>query len=371
MGIGRIGMTLAMAALALGCTARSEPAPVRAADSVAVAPPADGRLRGVTVDAHRPPDPGALIDLARHGVTHIVVDPYAFQPDLATAHLRFSGADGWYSESDSGIIAFDHEADSLGLTLLIKPHVWLGRGGGWVGDIDFQTEADWQSWETDYRAFILHHAELSARIGAPLFCVGTELARSVRKRPEFWRSLIRDVRKIYPGKLVYAANWYDEYEHITFWDALDYIGVQAYFPLSTASDPSLDALLSGWKAPKQAISALAQRTGKPVLFTEMGYCSAATAAAEPWAWPEHGSTAVADTALQARLYEAAFRSFWDEPWFAGALVWKWYPGPDRVRPGDWFRPQDRRLTDFTPQDKPAARVMARWFVRSTNSTQTP
>ena len=75
-----------------------------------------------------------------------------------------------------------------------------------------------------------HHAELAARIQADIFCVGTELSKLSVYDAE-WRRIIRDVRKIYKGPLTYAAVQGPEFENLRFWDALDYIGLNNYYPL--------------------------------------------------------------------------------------------------------------------------------------------
>ncbi len=68
-----------------------------------------------------------------------------------------------------------------------------------------------------------------------------------------WRRLISEVRERYTGRLTYAAN-FDQYELVTFWDDLDVIGVNAYFPLRKhylpdIGDDELGALLdSRWRA---------------------------------------------------------------------------------------------------------------------------
>lgn len=51
------------------------------------------------------------------------------------------------------------------------------------------------------------------------------------------RRLIRQIRRVYHGPLTYAANWSGEYKQIRFWDALDYVGIQAYFPLRHGRQP--------------------------------------------------------------------------------------------------------------------------------------
>ena len=53
-------------------------------------------------------------------------------------------------------------------------------------------------------------------------------------------------RAVYKGKLTYAANWDGEFEEVAFWDALDVIGVQAYFPLTEERVPSVTKLTQAW-----------------------------------------------------------------------------------------------------------------------------
>ncbi len=207
---------------------------------------------------------------------------------------------------------------------------------------------------------MLDRARLAARVHADVFVIGTELGKAVQARPDFFRRLIRDVRAVYGGRLTYAANWYDDAEHVAFWRDLDFVGVQAYFPLSTAPDPGLAALRAGWQRPRALLERLARVSGRPILFTEMGYRSTPGAAAEPWAWPERGREDPPDSALQARLYEAAFEELWPRAWFGGLVVWKL--DADTLR-------RDRRAADFTPQGKPAEAVLRRYFAAEAGGTR--
>jgi len=81
-----------------------------------------------------------------------------------------------------------------------------------------------------YREFILHYADLAS---APSRGAGRgdELG-GTSKREREWRAIIAEVRKHFKGSLVYCANWADDLHQTQFWDALDWIGVQAYYPLS-------------------------------------------------------------------------------------------------------------------------------------------
>lgn len=321
-------------------------------------------IRGITLDARARPADAELLRLSDMGVTHLFVVPFGWQraPDDPAVTLRTQN-DRWYSEDDDGIRDLDRRADSLGMAVVIKPHVWIR--GSLPSDVGFPSDGDWADWEHSYRSFAMHYAALSADIGAPLFVVGTELAGPALERPEFWRSLISDVRSVYAGRLTYAANWWKEYEHVAFWDALDYVGVQAYFPLvphgpgnfDPAATPDARELNEGWTGHLSALEKTAARIDRPVLFTEIGYRSVGYAAAEPWRWPERGEQADSRPDLQADLYGAFFEQLWHRDWFAGVVIWKWRPGTaDDAR-------RNRDALDFTVRDKPAEKVIAKWFSR--------
>jgi hypothetical protein len=47
------------------------------------------------------------------------------------------------------------------------------------------------------------------------------------------------------GKLTYAANW-DKYDQVSFWDELDFIEIQAYFPLTAQTSPTAEEIKKGW-----------------------------------------------------------------------------------------------------------------------------
>lgn len=335
-------------------------APSAEPESVPMVLSAD-RVRGVTLDARREPPPTLLPELAALGVTHITVVPFAFQRQIDTPELRTNFDARWYTEGQAGIRALARQADTLGMRVVIKPQIWIRDG--WSADIDFTREDAWAQWESDYRDFALAYARLSAEIDAPLFVIGTELGRAGYAREAFWRALIAEIRTVYAGEITYAANWYDGFDRIPFWDALDYIGIQAYFPLSEQEAPDVPTLRRGWHQHEAALKAIHQNTGKPILFTEIGYRDIAHAAARPWEWPSWESAVLPDwihlqreanEALQARLYTAFFQEVWPEPWMAGAIIWKWHPPSDR-----------NHIGNFTPQGKLAEDVIRQAFTAPT------
>jgi len=115
---------------------------------------------------------------------------------------------------------------------------------------------------------------------------------NVRRRriERFWRDLIAEIRGVFSGKLTYAAN-FDQYELVTFWEALDYISINAYFPLRKLWQPGTPpeglypVFEARWAALLRSIRQLSLDNGwgeKPVLFTELGYVYRKDSTIEPW-----------------------------------------------------------------------------------------
>ncbi len=315
-------------------------------------------MKGVHYFARSSSAISELSNLKKHHIGEIVLVPYAYQSAYDDPKLRASGRrPGSHYRRDSTYLVLAAAAHQLGIRCIIKPHIWLPTDGDkWRSDILFEQEQDWKQWSTAYTDFILHYAELSERIGAKAFCIGTELSQLTRSRADYWRSLIDQVRAVYTGKVFYAANWFEEYEHLTFWGSLDYIGIQAYFPLSVDHEPSISALCRSWKPYVQKLARFSKQHQKPILFTELGYKSTTDAAIEPWKWldrSEDRSTQLSFT-TQANCYESFFQSFWDQDWFAGVLIWQWRTGSNLGSSQDM---------DFTPQEKPAQEVLRSWFAQ--------
>ena len=313
-------------------------------------------VRSVTLDARNRPDSSLLVRLRDLGVTHITLVSFGWQKAPDVPIIRADTGDGWYSESHRGIRTLARQADALGMGVILKPHLWVGGYDEEQdrSEIGFDTEADWARWEADYRRFLMLYARLAAEVNADVLVLGTELTRAATERPNFWRTLASEVRTVYDGQLTYAANWHKAYKRVQFWSALDYVGVQAYFPLTDTESPSLSALRDGWRRHQAALAEVHERAGRPILLTEVGYRSAVGAAAAPWMWPERDETAVPDSALQARCYRAFLSTVGRAPWLKGSIIWKWHPPSEVDGP-----------TAFTPQGKLAETVLRRWFTATT------
>ena len=241
-------------------------------------------------------------------------------------------------------------AHRLGLRVMLKPHIDIVEKTGpeWRGQIGYDTEENWQIWLKQYKSFLLYHAGLAEEHDVELLCVGTELVKTTHREKE-WRDLIAGARKVFSGPMTYAAHWEYEYKDIKFWDALDYAGVDAFFPLSEKKNPTLEEIKSGWPKWVGELEEWQARIQKPVIFTEVGYRSADWAAAYPWVyWRE----AEVDLQQQVDCTQALMETFWDKEWFYGTYWWHWEAN---ILAGG---PHDK---NYTPQDKPAKDILIDWY----------
>lgn len=225
---------------------------------------------------------------------------------------------------------------------MLKPHLWMSEG--WRSNITMDSKEEWDTWFESYKVHIIHYAKMAAETNTELLCIGTELKTSIDNQPEHWESLIKEIKTIYSGKLTYAANW-DDYELIDFWDELDYIGIQAYFPLTKTPNPDLELIKQGWKPHIQKLKTIASKYNTSILFTEVGYRNDTYATVTPWEWGSVFSslhTKKSDRTQQL-AYEALFEELWDKEWFAGLYAWQWNSG------------------DFPIRNRPAQNTIAKWF----------
>jgi hypothetical protein len=290
-------------------------------------------------------DSSAIQALFHLGCNWITQMPYGYC-NMEEKSIVFCQKWQWWGESDNGIIKTTHLARTNGIKTMLKPQLWMD--GKYTGSYTLQNDIDWVTWENEYENFILHFAKLADSLNIEMFCIGTELDNSAKIRPQFWENLIDKIKITYSGKLVYAANWSD-YQNITFWNKLDYIGIDAYFPLSEEKTPKIETLKASWEKPFLEISEFQKKIGKPVLFTEIGYKSVDQTAKSPW-FP---SSKQVNYEGQKNAISAFFEVFSNKDWFHGAFFWKWYP--------DAKNTDGNTETDYTPQNKPAEKVIKHWY----------
>jgi hypothetical protein len=220
------------------------------------------------------------------------------------------------------------QAHARGIKVLVIPHLWV-ETGGWRGEIEPGTPEGWEAYQASYQEFVVSWAEDAALAGAEAFSIGVECKSWSGRFGGYWHTLIEEVRATFPGLLTYSANW-DEAEAVLFWDQLDLIGINAFYPLSDHHDATFDEYVAGAQRIVPDVEDLATTLGMPVLFVEVGYTTRANAAVEPWLWPDDMQNVELDEHEQARALDAMFRAFLPHDWFAGFFVWRYYANLDDV-----------------------------------------
>ncbi|RKY41930.1 MAG: hypothetical protein DRP85_04585 [Candidatus Makaraimicrobium thalassicum] len=286
--------------------------------------------------------------------------------DLSLAYIKETGFDAvaimvpaYQEEVDSDVIFTSDEPDGdtptmaalrhavqtchrLGMRVQIKPHVDPRTDEARINIIPSE------KWFDSYEEFILRYARFAQENNVELFSIGTELeATTFGAWIHRWDRVIDKVRAVYKGLLTYSANW-TEYKGVPFWGKMDFIGIDAYFPLTEKDVPSMEELTDAWRARADEIEKwLGERglTGKGVLLTEIGYPSADGANRQPWAAVSN----VEDQQEQADCLQAMFEVLTGRPWFKGYYIWQYFP-QERWSP-----------LGFTVKGKKAEEVIKGWL----------
>lgn len=289
------------------------------------------------------------------GVNTVGIDVW-WDVDGATQSHVTPGAN---TTSDTDLELSIQGARALGLRVMLTPHVWcpsclaLGKSD-WAGKLEPTDRAEFFR---EYRSMIDHYATIAGQTGVWLFVIGHEMG-TLQGETAQWRTVAHSVRPLLHGPIAYGMDWQTMAGYApmpAYWDAVDVVGISAYFPLSDAARPSVGDLKAAWKASQDRrflfqpwvskLAALAQATRKPILFAEVGYLSSTYAGKEPF---NPNAAYQSDQQVQANLYQALLETFEPQPWWMGVVWWSW----DLNDPGQ---------TGYTPRTKLAEQLLIRWY----------
>jgi len=154
-----------------------------------------------------------------------------------------------------------------------------------------------------------------------MFSVSCELI-ATSKMDEFWLDIIRKIRKVYSGLLTDSANHDGEEFNKTWWNELDFIGVDAYYlPIKNDdlefSEINIDQVLND---AVEKLKNLSQKFKKDVIITEVGFCSGNCKREEKVLLKDHY--------MQAYYYERFIRIFSQHTFIKGYFWWAWNSDPN-------------------------------------------
>jgi len=309
-------------------------------------------INGITVIC--PPDSiinNPFDEIKSLGANWTCIVPYR-NCELSNFQIAKEDVFGWWGLSIEGIETSIQMAKQSGLKIFLKPQLYLENS--WPGTIDFKTEKEWQNWEKQYTDFIMTFLDLAIKHDVDMFCIGTEIKNSIRKRENYWLNLIENIRYKYKGQLIYSANW-DAYQNVDFWDKLDLVGISSYFPLSDDINASPTELRKRWVPYLRSLRRFYSHNRKPILFTEYGYLSVDRAAYRHWEHEDNIANLAVNETAQANALETLYAIWMEESIWAGGFLWKWYP--DKKGHQGYFE------KDYTPQGKKAEGVIKKWFTK--------
>lgn len=299
----------------------------------------------------------SLTALVPTGSNTVSIVPTSYISTVTSSDFHASSQ----TESDANVRAQILQAHSLGLDVILKPHVDAQDGSAFRGEFE---PSDVDAWFAGYKALILRYAQIAAETGVKTLCVGCEydslVGAAYRSQ---WVDIIEGVRAVYDGVITYAATPMSA-KDVSFWDQIDLIGVNSYYRMSGSTTASVQDYKNSWisvptnsweisvtegKSPIDFLRDLALKYDKPLFLAEVGYRSMDGAALDPGTWTSSGAV---DLQEQANLYQALFEIFTTHggDWFAGMQLWNW----DITSMG-------ASNTNYSPQDKPALQVVTNWF----------
>ena len=284
----------------------------------------------------------SLADARRIGCNWITLCPIWFQDNINSTLITPDNS----SSTPESVIHAIRRCHELGMKVMLKPHVQC-RDKVWCGNINPS-----EAWFATYQNFINFWAQVANSNNVELLCIGAELSHTTTWSLS-WRNVIQNIRTHYTGPLIYGANT-DEEQYIDWWDAVDYIGIDAYYPLTDVNNPTLAQLETAWSNRADVIESWRNSywPNRQIIFTEVGYRSVDGANKAPWSLP---SPYLVDLQEQADCYKALLSQCKDRQWWSGVFWWNWEADPNFVGP-------DPNNAHYTPYNKPAEAVLVDCFV---------
>lgn len=246
------------------------------------------------------------------------------------------------SLSDENLGVLIDSLHTQGLQVLVRPLLIIKDGHWWRGSIHPQ---DRLAWQKSYSGVMMHLAQISEEHRAERFCIGVEM-NSTQEDRETWETIIGDIRSVYSGRLIYAANW-DGYWVVSFWDLVDEMHIDAFFSLDAEDGATVEQLVEAWKPYLQKIWERQAQVGKPLVLGELGLVPQAGHWRSPWVYAIDKPL---DFDAQLKYYEAA-----REVWIGKTRgVYFWSVGVDNT--------DDGLVGSFSPLGKPVELLIKEWFM---------
>lgn len=283
----------------------------------------------------------SLRRMKQTGANAVILVPFFRQGRANSGEIGFSDA-----VTDRQLRVAIDSARRLNLSVILKPQILVENG--WAGDIRFGNDADEERWFERYRDLLSYYARLAEREQVDAFVIGTEL--SGIETSQRWYEVIAAVRKLYSGRITYAAHGVEGVRRFSAWRELDALSVNLYPVLGETSDAS--AMREHIDRTLVALKQASTEILRPVWVLEVGIPSAQGSLTAPWDWRRlSDGSAKPDVATQSAVFGQWLAAL-DKPWIDAVFIWCWYSDPYAG---------GLENIDYTLQNKPAEmRVRCLW-----------
>lgn len=256
-------------------------------------------LPGVGAETLASADTDALLTQLKDTASWVAISPALIQDNVFASAVA---ADPAQTPSQTSLTHAIQKAHELGLQVLLRPVVVAKDGSRRERFVP----SDPSAWFKSYAEALSPWIDLAEREHVETLCLGANYAQTEQDQP--WGELIKQVRERYHGKLTYGAGLQPEsgrggYGQVSFWNDLDFVGLELPTPADVQSAGDESAMASAWDSYGKAIGewVSAGQNGRQVIFTSVGYGSSTT---------DPGSA-----------YRAFRQSIGSQPWVAAA---NWY-----------------------------------------------
>jgi hypothetical protein len=290
---------------------------------------------------------GTFDEVKKLGITYVSLVFFFFQDDANSVEIY---EDGRRTLTETEVRHIIRIAKAKNFEVQLRPFLGVktsfSNPAEGVGRWNIKPR-DSNLWFENYSSILKKYATIAQQEGIPTFGIGSEM-KSTAANSAKWEEVIGQVREVYKGKIVYAANW-DEFtnsgpfENDLGWlQDVDLIGIDAYFPLNVSQNPSISQLLDAW-GKWNIIFERVKNSGKKVVISEIGITPNAYFT-KPWLTSQE----VTDLSAQEKYYKAAIEFLKSR--ISGIYFWA----------VDGYRTSD--AGGFSPLGKPAEKVLADWVI---------